>query len=130
MLATPERRSAKKKAKAINFQQWLDTSSEEEQTAAAERVHAYIAKIGAPAEYGDLFMRWASDTWTADPKKVQASWPQAIDNYLRNAWHRLWAPSRDGGFYLTTAGEQLRCVLAAEEGRPINPTNTRRRELL
>lgn len=124
----PEKATKPKKPKPSTqtFDQWIDSLSKEQSQAEGEKIEAYLQKIGAPEHFCDLFIAWAPQKF-ADGKR-QASWPRTLMNYLRNGWHGLWAPSREGGFYLTTAGEQLRRELEAEEGRPVD--NRQHRELL
>ena len=126
----PEKATKPKKPKprTQTFQEWADSLSEEQSQAEGQKITSYLAKIGAPEHFADLFIEWTSIKFADDTEKRQASWPKALANYLRNGWHGLWKIGREGDFYLTDAGENLRREMAADEGRPID--NRQHRELL
>jgi hypothetical protein len=119
---TKEARARTPSGRALTFDEWLTQAADSgEADRTAEQLLAYMEKAGIPGEFADLVIPWAERKFADDPKR-QKSWPRTLQNYVRQAWHGLWAPSRDGGFYLTTAGVQLQRELAADAGRPYVPT--------
>jgi hypothetical protein len=113
---------AKTSSRGSTFSEWFAQATESgEAERTGEQLSDYMEKVGIPGDFAVLVFHWAERKFADDPKR-QKSWPRALQNYVRQGWHGLWAPSRDGGFYLTTAGVQLQRELATEAGKPYAPT--------
>lgn len=63
-----------------------------------------IFEDGLPADY--VILAWKTFADTVKPSKLQIDWRQTFRNYVRGDYLKLWAVTRDGQFFLTTAGKQ------------------------
>jgi hypothetical protein len=97
-----------RKISAIALPTYLD-----ECKAAAEKpipedasVFAYASSVGISQEF--LRLQWLEfkERYSAPGAKRYKAWPVVFDKSVRGNWFKLWYASSDGGYALTTVGQQ------------------------
>lgn len=97
------------------FDQWVGSLPEDtDAIPASDPIYGWASDAGIPEDYLGLAWLAFEDRFAGQPK-TYADWKAAFRNYVKQGWLKLWAPSRDGGYYLTTSGEQWRQVRDARE---------------
>lgn len=113
----PEKISAPKKRKnaKITIDEFIQNLNGEK--IVPQSLHDYCRSIGLPDEF--LFLEWnflirqyGSEFACGTPKRY-SDWRRTLANAVRGRWGNLWS-LRDGEFFLTTAGEQLKREITAQ----------------
>jgi len=105
----PKRATRKRERKT--FKAWMASLPDGAEAIPADhRVFRYAKEAGLPLEFIEL-------AWIAFQRKfehvakTQADWPAHFHNAVEGNWARIWWPSDDGGYRLTTVGVQLERTL-------------------
>ena len=111
-------RRLRRKSEAMTFAAWLQQVKSAGQQAIAEDdpIFAYATKAGLPVDF--LRLAWVEfrRRYVERADKRQSDWPRVFRNCVRGNWLRLWYATDDGGYALTTAGQQAQ--RADAEGVP------------
>ena len=95
-------KSATLVARKKNLQNWIETERHEGRKLITSDDPIY--SDGIPRPY--IVLAWKVFVETIKPTKLQLDWRKTFRNYVRNDYLRLWSITRDGQYYLTTAGKQ------------------------
>jgi len=90
------------RSKKMTLQKWIETEREAGRSLVSK--DDPIFADGLPADY--VILAWKTFADTVKPSKLQIDWRQTFRNYVRGDYLKLWAVTRDGQFFLTTAGKQ------------------------
>lgn len=73
-----------------------------------DSVFDYAAKVGVPTDF--LRLQWLEfkDRYGMEGAKRYRSWPTVFGKSVRGNWFKLWYASNDGGYALTTVGQQAK----------------------
>lgn len=109
-----EKKDQKKAAlRAVSFATWIKTIPEGQNAIPDDHhVWRFAETAGIPEEFVLLAWRWFERNYATKPKRY-TDWPGVFRKAVEGNWGDLWRINRDGGYYLTTAGEQLRRVMEA-----------------
>jgi uncharacterized protein YdaU (DUF1376 family) len=106
----------KKKKRAsddVTFREWIATIPEGADAIPTDHpVYAFAERAGIPEDFVILAWRRFERDYRDKPKRYK-DWPAAFRNAVEKGWGDLWRIGRDGQYYLTTAGEQLRRAIEA-----------------
>lgn len=114
---TVRNRKVTKSSKELTFDQWVESLPEDaDAIPLSDPIYGWAKDAGIPEDF--LTYAWLAfeDNFTGKPK-TYAEWKGAFRNYVKKGWLQLWARSREGGYYLTTVGEQWRQVRDARDAR-------------
>jgi phage replication O-like protein O len=75
-----------------------------------DAVFKYAEAAGIPDDFLRLHWLEFKDRYTAPGAKRQKSWPQTFRNSVRGNWYKIWYASNDGGYSLTTTGQQAKKI--------------------
>jgi hypothetical protein len=96
------------KEKPIFLTDWI-TALEGDAVPADDPLFAWAATVGLPREWIALAW-WAFEgSYTGDGQgraKKYTDWRATFRNAVKNDWLKLWRVGTDGGYFLTTAGQQ------------------------
>jgi hypothetical protein len=69
-------------------------------------VFAYASSVGISQDF--LRLQWLEfkERYSAPGAKRYRAWPVVFDKSVRGNWFKLWYASNDGGYALTTVGQQ------------------------
>lgn len=75
-----------------------------------DAVFKYADDAGISRDF--LRLQWLEfkDRYTEPGAKKQKSWPQTFRNSVRGNWYKLWYANNDGGYSLTTTGQQAKKI--------------------
>jgi len=90
------------RSKKMTLKAWIEVERAEGRTLISKTDS--IFEDGLPADY--VILAWKTFADTVKPSKLQIDWRQTFRNYVRGDYLKLWAVTRDGQFFLTTAGKQ------------------------
>ncbi|MGH8158390.1 MAG: hypothetical protein ACREPQ_09730 [Rhodanobacter sp.] len=98
------------------FADWLASLNGEMAIPEDDPVFASAEKSGLPDEFVALEWAWFRRKYEPDAKRYR-DWRQVFRNAIDGAWGNLWRSSDNGGYVLTTAGQQLQRSLESQ-GEP------------
>jgi hypothetical protein len=108
--------SIKKASGPISLQTFLDQckASNRKPIPEDDAVFQYAASAGITQEF--LRLQWFEfkDRYMTPGAKRYASWPTVFGKSVRGNWFKLWFASSDGGYALTTVGQQAQRIHGKE----------------
>jgi hypothetical protein len=109
---TPQAGLVRKSSSAISLRTYLEQCrvAEAKPIPASDSVFDYADKAGLSKEF--LLLHWFEfkDRYTAEGAKRYKSWTATFGKSVRGNWFKLWYASNDGGYALTTVGQQARRI--------------------
>ena len=92
----------------VTLREWVAALDGGDAVPADDPLFAWAAKQGIPAEW--IGLAWAAfEDRYADNGKRYAEWRAAFRDHVRRGWLDIWrVDQRNGGYVLTTVGEQWR----------------------
>lgn len=107
---TPQAGLVPKSSRAISLKAYLEDCKAKQAKPIPEddSVFDYAAKIGISTEF--LRLQWLEfkDRYGMDGAKRYKCWPAVFGKSVRGNWFKLWYASNDGGYALTTVGQQAK----------------------
>lgn len=108
-LLVPAAPASTRKASPITLSTYLANCKQAEVKPIPENdpVFAYADSIGLSREF--LLLNWEQfkDRYL-DESKRYANWPKVFRNSVKGSWFKLWFVGSDGGYVLTTVGQQAK----------------------
>jgi len=112
--------AAPRAGRKLTLRQWLDTFPADAETVLdGHPVLDYLDDIGLPEDFGVLAWEQFIRRYTngADALKTSADWPGLFYRSVQENWAGLWRINSDGGYVLTTSGQQAMRAMDAEDRR-------------
>lgn len=105
---TPQAGLPSKSKNAITLKAYLEKCRElnAKPIPADDSVFDYAGKVGLPDDFLRLQWREFKDRYLVDGAKRYKAWPSVYGKSVRGNWFKLWYALPDGGFALTTVGQQ------------------------
>src|SRR5690606_11885369 len=102
-----EKRARKGKSPDVTLPDWIAALGDGDAVAADDPLFDWAQQAGIPREWIALAW-WAFEARYADNPKRYSDWRAVFRRAVKEDWLKLWRVDRDGGYVLTTAGEQVR----------------------
>lgn len=103
----------KSRAQETTFDQWNDQLGDDDAIPETDPIFGWVRQAGIPEDYLELAWLAFADRFTGNTKRY-TDWRATFRNYVKGGWLELWKPAREGGYYLTDAGQQWARVRDAE----------------
>lgn len=107
---TPQAGLVMKSSSAISLKSYLEQCklAQAKPIPEDDSVFDYAVKVGVPTDF--LRLQWLEfkDRYGMDGAKRYKSWPSVFGKSVRGNWFKLWYASNDGGYALTTVGQQAK----------------------
>jgi hypothetical protein len=107
---TPQAGLARKSSSAISLKTYLEQckASQAKPIPEDDSVFDYALKTGIPTDF--LRLQWLEfkDRYGMDGAKRYKAWPSVFGKSVRGNWFKLWFALSDGGYALTTVGQQAK----------------------
>lgn len=107
---TPQAGPVRKSSNAISLKAYLEQckSAHAKPIPEDDSVFDYALKTGIPTDF--LRLQWLEfkDRYGMDGAKRYKAWPSVFGKSVRGNWFKLWYASNDGGYVLTTVGQQAK----------------------
>ncbi len=109
--------SGRKASKAMPLNDWLAQVAElgERPIPPDDPIRTYADKVGIPDDFMRLAWNVFRDRHLEVGSKTYADWRAAFRNYVKRGWLGLWYADDQGGYRLTTAGQQAQREMEAEQ---------------
>lgn len=107
----------RKASKALPLADWLALVAElgERPIPPDDPIRTYADKVGIPCDYMRLAWAVFRDRHLEAGSKTYADWRAAFRNYVKRGWLGLWYVDDQGGYRLTTAGQQAQREMESEQ---------------
>ena len=108
---------SRKASKALPLTDWLAqvAAAGERPIPADDPVRVYAAKVGIPDDLMRLAWVEFKRRYAETGAKTYRDWRQVFRNTVRGNWLKLWFADDQGGYRLTTAGQQAQREMEAEQ---------------
>lgn len=109
---TPQAGLVRKSNSAISLRTYLEQckTANAKPIPADDSVFDYADKVGLSKDF--LLLHWSEfkDRYTAEGAKRYKSWPSVFGRSVRGNWLKLWYMDNNGGYSLTTVGQQAKRI--------------------
>ena len=107
---TPQAGPERKSSNAISLKAYLEQckASDAKPIPESDSVFDYASKVGVSTEF--LRLQWLEfkDRYGMDGAKRYKCWPAVFGKSVRGNWFKLWYIDGNGGYTLTTVGQQAK----------------------
>jgi len=109
---TPQAGLVRKSSNVISLRTYLEQckAANAKPIPADDSVFDYADKVGLSKDF--LLLHWSEfkDRYTAEGAKRYKSWTSVFGRSVRGNWLKLWYMDNNGGFSLTTVGQQAKRI--------------------